>query len=181
MANKSQQAEAFLVEAGLVKAWELFNSTAKPASKFGAEALMTLNDMVSKLVKYGSLSDKQVGFLRVLVDRVVNADATEAKRAAEAAAAKPVPVTGGRVMVEGVVLTKKDVDTKFGWATKMLVKHADGWKVWGTKPGSLVVEVGDTVRFEAAVEVSKDDAKFGFFSRPTKAAVVATKATAVAA
>jgi hypothetical protein len=55
----------------------------------------------------------------------------------------------------------------------MLVQTADGWKAWGSVPSSLSgVKVGQFVQFQARVERSRDDEKFGFFSRPTKARTV---------
>lgn len=177
MTNKVAKAEAFLTKVGLTKAWELFKAET-PASGVAVAPTLTLKDMVGKLVQYGSVNDKQVNFLRVLVDRVEKADETNARRDAERLAAKPVPVTSGRVAVEGTVLTTKEVFGPYGNAVKMLVKHDDGWKLWGTKPASLQVEVGDRVTFEATVEVSKDDDRFGFFSRPNKAAVLATAVAA---
>jgi hypothetical protein len=49
----------------------------------------------------------------------------------------------------------------------MLVEHADGWKVWGTIPASLIkAHRGDKVRFDTAITRSDRDPKFGFFSRP---------------
>jgi hypothetical protein len=55
----------------------------------------------------------------------------------------------------------------------MLVKHKDGWKAWGSLPAALSeAKRGDVVSFEAKIKPSDDDAKFGFFARPTKAKVL---------
>jgi hypothetical protein len=54
----------------------------------------------------------------------------------------------------------------------MLVKDDRGFRVYGTVPGDIIgVANGDRVRFDAAVEPSKDDPKFGFYKRPTKATI----------
>lgn len=56
---------------------------------------------------------------------------------------------------------------------KALIKTVEGWKVWGTLPAAIDdVERGTKVQFDAKVTPSDDDPKFGFFKRPTKAALV---------
>lgn len=81
---------------------------------------------------------------------------------------------------------------------KVVIEHTDGWKVWGTLPSELwaamrtygeptwnngaVVSSGRDVRtsklkglkvrLDARVTVSDKDHKFGFFKRPTKAAII---------
>ena len=64
--------------------------------------------------------------------------------------AEPVPVTQERIEFTGVVLGTKNVDR--------------GFKIWGGFIGNR----GDKLSFVARVQVSEDDAKFGFFKRPTK-------------
>jgi hypothetical protein len=97
----------------------------------------------------------------------------EQKRIQKAEAA-PIPVNGERIIVTGDLLTLKEVESQYGITLKGLVLADDGWKVWGTIPAAIrgEVNVGDRVRFTARVEPSSDDATFGFFNRPTKAAVL---------
>lgn len=72
--------------------------------------------------------------------------------------------------VQGTIQTIKAQESYYGTTLKMLVQHADGWKLWGTVPAALEeAEKGDTVSFTATVSVSDDDPKFGFFKRPSKA------------
>lgn len=113
------------------------------------------------------LSDRQLE----AADRVIARDAAwAAQRQAEAANGKPVPE--GTQIVEGVVLSTRVDEGRFGTTVKMLVK-GDGWKVWGTVPSSLSLPLkGSKVRFTATVERSKDDETFGFFKRPRKAEVL---------
>jgi|SRR5215831_4343584 len=128
-----------------------------------------LSKMLESLDDWGSLTPAQEAAVR----KIMAGDAERnAQRAAEAAAAAPVPVSTERMVVEGTILTIKEVIGHFGPQIKMLVKHSTGWKVWGTMPARLAADKGDTVRFEAKVEVSKDDPKFGFYSRPSKPEVV---------
>lgn len=142
-----------------------------------SDAEMTVRDIVSKLVKYGSVSDKALNFVRVLIERINKAPEIAAARAAELEAAKPVPTDlhGKRADFRGTVLTVKEPDEydRFG-STKMLVKHADGWKLWGTVPSSILHDIarGDEVEFSATIKVSDKDPKFGFWSRPTKARLI---------
>jgi len=81
---------------------------------------------------------------------------------------------------------------------KIVIETAEGWKVWGSAPRELYGAVGYlerapddtapikyrsmeqaaadlkgvTVQLDARVTVSDKDSKFGFFKRPTKAAIV---------
>jgi len=60
-----------------------------------------------------------------------------AKRAAEAerkAQAEPVPVTDKRIRIEGVITTKRLVESDFGTTTKIRVETDAGWACWGTIP-----------------------------------------------
>tara|TARA_Y100001938_G_scaffold151191_1_gene247147 strand:- start:5493 stop:6347 length:855 start_codon:yes stop_codon:yes gene_type:complete len=93
------------------------------------------------------------------------------RREEELAAAEPVPY--GRIDVCGEVLSVKSQESMYGWTLKMLVKDRRGFKLWGSVPSAIDdVSRGDKIKFTAAVERSKDDEKFGFYKRPTKAAYV---------
>lgn len=121
---------------------------------FGASLRIQLNDR-------GSLSDKQVAAAR----RVA---AEQAERAAAPA------VVEGRGVLTGVVKSTKWVDNDFGGALKMTLTDDRGFVVFGTVPNAIAddVEAGDRVTFTARVEQSRDDASFGFYSRPSKASIV---------
>jgi len=163
------KAKAKLEAAGIGGAWAVFE---KKEAATNEEA--TVQDIVGKLVKYGSISDKQESYLAKLMDRIGRAGEIAAQRAAETAAAAPVPVVEGRMKVEGEVLTVKEVQGFYGKQTKMLVRHASGWKVWSTVPANIVdagIARGDRVEFVAAIKVSDDDPKFGFASRPAQGKV----------
>lgn len=90
----------------------------------------------------------------------------EAKRLEKEAyeKAEPVPVTQDRIQFKGVVLGTKNIETQWGVNTKCLFQDDRGFKIWGGYVGAK----GDKVAFVARVQVSGDDAKFGFFQRPTK-------------
>lgn len=137
----------------------------------------TIRDMVSRLVKYGSMSDKVVAYMKVLFEKILQRPIIAAKRAAEQEAAAPVPT--GRVIITGRVLTVKQVkrptyrygDT--GFSTKLLVQGLTGFKVWGNQ--FMNAQKGDLITFTATIQPSDKDTKFGFFSRPTKGSFVNEK------
>lgn len=163
-----RKAQALLAANGLEQAWAIY--TCEPRSKRREE--VTVCDITGKLVQYGSLSDAQMRYLRLLVDQIVHRPEIESQRKAEHEAAAPVPVTDKRIAIRGKVISIRTPDYNHGECgpIRMLVQHADGWKVWGSLPAALSeVQRGEEVEFNAAVKVSDKDPKFGFFSRPTKA------------
>jgi hypothetical protein len=146
----------------------------------------TLSDIAHKGLAWGSITDRQLELVNsirfgVKAQWVVDKEARLAERAAADKAradaeanAKPVPDTGDRIKVTGEVLTVREQEGYMGaLVRKMLVRTTEGFKLWGTVPSALYdVDRGATVEFSCTVERSKDDAKFGFFSRPTKPRVV---------
>jgi hypothetical protein len=99
--------------------------------------------------------------------KVAAAAAQRAAEQAELDAAEPCPT--GRVAITGEILAIKLQESYYGDTWKMLVKDDRGFKVWGSIPSSLHASRGARVTFMAAVEPSRDDDKFGFYKRPTKA------------
>ena len=158
------KARVLLADAGLDRAWEIFNADGFPEGEDRREEL-TIQDIVGKLVRYGSISNAQTEYLRKLLHRIDNRAAIEAKRKAEQEAAAPCPT--GRVEIRGTVMTVRvDDGGMYGPVTKWLVKADEGFKVWGTMPAEANANRGDKVIYKATVEPSKDDPKFGFGSRP---------------
>jgi hypothetical protein len=129
---------------------------------------------------------KVLNYIRAMFhEQAANVDAERkerlnAERAERDAARADLPAFQGRATVLGTVISTKVVESDFGTTVKMLVEHADGWKVWGSVPNSLfligdtqrALVRGDVVRFDAKIQKSDQDPKFGFFSRPTKATLV---------
>jgi hypothetical protein len=169
------KAKALLDLHGLAAAWSIYTD-----QEADGREETTLRDIVGRLVKYGSISDKQMAFVGRLLDTIARRAEIAAQRAAEAETAAPVPVSDKRMTVRGKVLSIRVPDYNRGECgpVRMLVQHADGWKVWGSLPIALAdIERGTEVEFDAAVKPSDKDTKFGFFSRPTKAQVI-TRAAA---
>ena len=167
-----RKAEKFLTDAGLTAAHKIWFE--KDFDSWGYEET-TINDIVNKLVRYGSISEKQVAFISKLLKKIDDRAAIEAQRRAEADAAQPIPAFEGRAQITGEIVSVKGVETRFGYTVKMVVKTDAGWKVYGTVPGSIDAKRGDHITFEAQVTVSDDDPKFGFFKRPTKAKIMEVK------
>lgn len=153
------KAQAILERHGMSAAWAIYVDE-DHVQRYEEQIIF---DMVRKLVKYGSLSERQFSYMATLLSKIERRPELDAQRKAEAETAKPVPITDERIDIEGEVLAVKSSD--FG--RKVMVKAKDGWRIWGTRPGSADVAKGDRVAFRASVTPSKDDPKFGFFSRPT--------------
>jgi hypothetical protein len=169
-----KKAQAILADANLSAAWGVYMTDYSGSNNFPPNEEMTIREMVGKLVRFGSISDKQIAFLGALLNRIDERAVIEAKRQAEKDAAAPVPT--GKIAVEGVVVATKSVETMYGDTLKMVVLSDDGWKVFGSIPDCLYSGghpiKGCRVRFNATVEASPTDDKFGFFKRPTKAVFV---------
>jgi hypothetical protein len=166
-----RKAEALLNDKGFQQAWGIYGETNPEVTARYEYEERTIVDIVGKLVKYGSQSDRAINYIGVLLSKIGKRAEIEAQRATEAAKAADCPE--GRVWVNGEVLSTKIQEADFGPTLKMLVRDNTGYKVWGTVPSSISVERGDNVKFSANVKPADDDKKFGYFSRPTKAEVVA--------
>lgn len=88
------------------------------------------------------------------------------------------PIVDGKQVITGDVLSIKWQESDYGYTLKMLVKDERGFKVYGTAPKAIKDSVDDyddlldkKVTFSAMVSASRDDEKFGFYYRPSKASV----------
>lgn len=143
--------------------------------------------------RYPGLSIKQAALVIKLADEVRNPKPEEKHVA--------LPVDGERIVVEGEVVSAKTVSSMYGDTVKIVVKVSTpegSWLVYGTRPSSLYDDLneeftakceaaslagekcpewttlkGRTVSFTAKVVKGNKDEHFGFFSRPTKATLVA--------
>lgn len=153
--------------------YESVNNAKADERRMHLRGIMT--NVLQKFMATGELNAKQHAFLETLMrqydDALVDIQAQEI----EANAAKDIPaeLTYERVTVEGRIMSIKGHQSHFGYVTKCLVQHVDGWKIWGKLPIEVSdAKVGDVIRFDARIEVAKDDKKFGYFSRPSKAKVI---------
>lgn len=170
-----QKAVETLEKLGLMRAWEIYMGPEYRNSPMPAEE-NTVCDILSRLVKWGNISDRQVSYLRSLFNRIDTRKEREAQRAAEHAAAAPVPVTSDRVPIIGTILGFREPDAYARFPQRKILLESDaGWKVWGSLPASLSgCKRGDKIRFLAYLTRSDKDEKFGFFNRPSKAEVLET-------
>jgi len=128
-----------------------------------------LSDIQDRLERTGKLSDKQITAFEKALPK---AKEWKAQRDIENANSKDAPT--GRVEVTGnVVKIKVKKDEAFNSITKkMTLKTTDGWKLWVTVPESIWnATEGDTVSMSVDITPSKDDSKFAFGKRPTKAII----------
>lgn len=166
LANKAGKAKALVIlsDKGLEQAFAISES-----KEYGYEENI-IRDIVGKLVLYGNLSDKQFSFIKSLIEKISRREERNAKRKTEHEAAEILPPNGDRLEIIGTVIARKSQE--FG-PDKLLIQSDTGWKVWGTVPSAIhEVAKGNRVSFMARIEPSKDDAKFGFYSRPSKAKII---------
>lgn len=149
-----------------------------------------LSDMAHRLLRFGSLSEKQIAFARRLVEEAAQRERNpggktdwEVARAKERESAEDAPI--GRVEIEGeVIKISSHISGQYGETLKMTVKDRRGFLVWLTVPASLQLfddekagfqrelRRGDRVRLTASLTRSKDDPKFAFGKRPSKASLI---------
>ena len=137
-----------------------------------------LINMKNTFDKWGNLSERQSEAVRKFIAGAAKFAAAQAERETEAT--PEVALIEGRRDVTGIVLsTKWTEDRGFGSQPKMLVKEADGNKVWGTVAESIFSQgfdldglKGETVIFKATIERSQNDEHFGFYKRPSGARVI---------
>lgn len=207
-AERVAAARKFADANGIAAALALYLSNAKAdpsLSEYDRFPHNTLVDMMGKLVRWGNISEKQVAFAVKLLAQIADQPRKLAEREAREANRKPIPAFIKRATVEGVIVSAKYQEggyTSQGFfqpsAVKIVVEHADGWKVWGTAASELTDAIldfsdksylsgdqqaellkGKRVKFDARITVSDNDSKFGFFKRPTKAALLDAPPVAV--
>ena len=170
-----QKAQRILADKGLSALWDI--AFAQDRKGFAYEE-NTITDIVGKLVRYGSVSDKALAFAESLLGKIGKRAEIAAQRAAEQEAAAPCPT--GRIVVTGTVLSTKGQDSPWGYTIKMLVRDDSGFKVWCTVPvNDSSLDKGDRISFTVSVEPSRDDPKFGFGKRPAKLTNLTAKAQQV--
>ena len=134
-------------------------------------------DLRRGLAKWGSLTtaqEKLVLKLQVDVAEAAECEAADAERTWI-----DVPESDERVTVAGEILHIRIEDSQFGYnrqTVKMLTRidtPAGCYKLWGSMPAAIQsADKGAHITFSAKVERSLKDSGFGFYKRPTKAAIV---------
>ncbi len=145
----------------------------KNLEQFGKHSwnFFTCEDICEKLDKYGSVSERQIAFAVDLFNKLQAGIARDQKWAEERQelVSKGVAAPVGKQTVTGTIVGFKEVHNEWGYATKVIVKLADGSTVYGTLPSTgSGAEKGDVVSFCATFSQSDRDVLFGFYSRPSK-------------
>ncbi len=137
--------------------------------------LVIAHDIASKVEYYSQpLSEKQEEFLVKLYADYFAKQAEQEERLRKIETGEIESCPTGKIEVTGEILTTKLVDTQFGSTVKMLVQDLRGFKLWGTRPSAICeADRGTQVSFFATIEPKQGDPTFGFFSRPTKARILA--------
>lgn len=178
-----KKTRGLLTEHGLLEFWEsLYNDERRlacyvddtcPVPK--RSLIGTFDDIIQKLIRYGSLSDKQWIFLNTLKTQIENFETDEATRAEKQ---KHVPdAPKGRHEIKGKVVSIKEQIWDDGYNSsstwKMLVLADEGYKIWSTIPAAILddVERDTKIRFNVTLEPSDKDSKFAYGSRPAKAVI----------
>jgi hypothetical protein len=175
-----KKARGLLTEHGLLEFWDsLYNDDRRLACYLDDNCpvpkrslIGTFDDIVQKLIRYGSLSDKQWKFLNTLKTRVENFEADENARAEKM---KNVPdAPAGRHEITGKVISIKEKFYYESAVWKMLVEANEGFRIWCTIPSNILdaVEKDNIVKLNVTLEPSDNDPKFAFGSRPAKAIIV---------
>lgn len=135
-------------------------------------------DISRKLIRFGSISEKQVAFCGKLLQdhfqRQRNGGKTdrELQFEKERLAAEDCP--NGRVTITGIVLKESYQESDFGETLKLTIKDNRGFMVYVTCPSNIANNVGkgSSVTMVVTLQKSDRDAKFGFGKRPSKAALL---------
>jgi len=140
-----------------------------------------VSDVMSKLLKNGKLSDRQIEAVKTALVRDAQREADKVKRdeADALAALTASPAPEGRITIEGEVLSAKYQSSGYGFtALKALIRTTDGWKLWTTLPAQIDLEPrqarGHVVKMVVSVTPSPDDKLFAFGKRPSKGEIVST-------
>jgi hypothetical protein len=144
------KAQATLADMGLTALWDIYLSDSQQdRSEEGI-----LREMVGKLVRYGSLSEKQVAFARTLLERIEGRAALAAQRAAENAASAFVGAVGDRLDLTLTCQWVRSFDTQFGTMTVHGFKDAAGNIV--IYKGQSIADKGETLTLKATVKAHEE-------------------------
>ena len=140
-------AKATLAEAGLDRAWDIYAATERAAFRYEET---TISDIVGKLVRYGSISDAQQGFLAKLLAKLDTRAAADAERAAKAAASQHVGVVGDRHRLVLRVRLVRSFESAYGIIWLHVCEDVDGNVVVYKGSKELALR-GETVTVDATV------------------------------
>ena len=124
------RAQKELAERNLSAAWDIYSANVRDDYRYEED---TISDIVSKLVQYGSLSDKQWDFIARLFDKIAEREVVAQRRAAEAANSQWIGTVGERMVIEATITFVTSYETNFG------VTVVTGLK---DKAGNVIIQKG---------------------------------------
>lgn len=155
-----------LAEAQLSRCWDIYEGNVKRLEED------TIRGIVGRAVYYyGSISDGGLWKLRDMLTKI------DRRVEIEAECGEPPDCPKGPMQISGEIVNLDQAVSRWGSRKVMTVKDDAGFQVYGTLPRAFDdVNCGDRVEFYATIKRSNRDAKFGFFSKPTKTNILTKQA-----
>ena len=145
------KAQGVLADMGMSEAWAIYQQGWLD-EKYEEN---TIRDIVNKLVRYGSISQAQVGLIQKLLVQIGEREVRKAERIAANAASNYVGEIGKRIELDLVVEFVKHFDSAFGMMTLTTMKDVDG-NVFVHKGSGMGLSKGDAVSIKATIKAHND-------------------------
>lgn len=130
-----------------------------------------LFSIASQIQAKGELSEKQIAAAERSILKAKERDA--AKKAKAEAMSGLAPMTAGRRLITGKIVSKKWMQNDFSYSggstAKIVIEDAEGYRYYGTLPSSVCdLDRGDEISLTATITPKgEDDPHFGFYKRPS--------------
>lgn len=164
-ARGKARAQKVLADNGLQAAWEIYTGNVD-----GWEE-NTIRDIVGKLIQYGDLSEKQVGFVAKLLAKIPAREAEKAARAAANAGSQHVGTAGKREVFALNIDWVKGFESDFGMTYIHGLRDAAG-NIVIYKGSTVLGEKGQQITVKATVKAhgDREGVKQTVISRPAHCA-----------
>ena len=144
---RKRKAQATLADVGLSQAWEIYTATNADGHRWEEN---TISDIVGKLVKYGSISEKQQAFIGTLLAKIAARPVIDAARAAERGNSQHVGAVGERRDFTLTVKAVPSFDTAYGTMYVHICRDDAGNVV--IYKGKEIAEKGQTITLKATIK-----------------------------
>ena len=167
-----RKAEKTLADAGLSRAWAIYTAADASAHRWEEN---TITDIVSKLVRYGSISEKQQAFIGSLLAKIDGRAAVDAQRAAAKALSQHVGTVGERRAFSLTVKAVPSFETAFGTMYVHICRDEAGNTV--IYKGKEIAEKGQTITLKATIKEhgERDGEKQTIIARPANIEIAASQ------
>jgi hypothetical protein len=145
-----KKAQAQLADMGMSVAWDIYEAGIDQRYEEN-----TIRDIVVKLIRYGSISEAQIGLIKKLLAQIEERAVRIAERIAANAASKHFGEIGKRIELDLVVEFVKHFDSVFGMITLTTMKDVDG-NVFVHKGSGMGLSKGDSVSIKATIKAHND-------------------------